>query len=430
MTTSAVIVAAGRGSRAAADGGAPKQYVRLGGRVMLAHTVATFLGHPQIARVVVVVHREDRDAYDAAVAEFAAEARLLPPVIGGATRQESVRAGLVSLEGTDTGSVLIHDAARPFAGADVIDRVIGGLSRFAGAIAAVPVADTLKRQGDDAGRPVIAATVPRAGLWRAQTPQGFDFAAILEAHGKAAAAGLADFTDDAAIAEWAGLCVGLVAGSERNSKITTAEDIALARRRFDEEKRFDKEKAEMAAGPAATGRELTGREAKEWETRTGTGFDVHRFAEGNSVWLCGVEIPHERRLDGHSDADVGLHALTDAILGAIGDGDIGEHFPPSDPQWKGAASDRFLADAGHRVRNRGGRIVNVDVTLLCEAPKIGPHRAAMRTRIADILGIAVERVGVKATTTERLGFTGRKEGIAAMASASVLLPVEDRTRGG
>jgi 2-C-methyl-D-erythritol 4-phosphate cytidylyltransferase/2-C-methyl-D-erythritol 2,4-cyclodiphosphate synthase len=263
-----------------------------------------------------------------------------------------------------------------------------------GALAAEPVADTLKRAAPDGS---IAETVDRTGLWRAQTPQGFDFATILALHRRAAAAGRDDFTDDAAIAEWAGVPVALVRGSAANSKITTSEDLVMADRLL------------RAAAP-------------DLETRTGSGFDVHRFASGDHVWLCGVCLPHSQRLDGHSDADVGLHALTDAILGALGDGDIGQHFPPSDERWRGAASSVFLADAARRVAERGGRIVNADVTLLCEAPRIGPHREAMRAAIASILGIDVERVAVKATTTEGLGFTGRREGIAAMATASVQLP--------
>jgi 2-C-methyl-D-erythritol 4-phosphate cytidylyltransferase/2-C-methyl-D-erythritol 2,4-cyclodiphosphate synthase len=267
------------------------------------------------------------------------------------------------------------------------------LQRVPAAIAALPLADTLKRAGPD-GRH-IAATLDRAGLWRAQTPQGFRYDAILKAHEAAAAAGREDLTDDAAVAEWAGIPVELVEGSEANVKLTTAEDMA---------------RAGMSVNAAAVP-----------DVRTGQGFDVHRFAAGDHVWLCGVHIPHTHALDGHSDADVGLHALTDALLGAIGDGDIGQHFPPTDPRWRGAASHLFLADAARRVRSRGGAISNVDVTILCEAPKIAPHREAMRARIAEILGLDVARVGVKATTTEGLGFTGRREGIAALATATVVV---------
>jgi 2-C-methyl-D-erythritol 4-phosphate cytidylyltransferase/2-C-methyl-D-erythritol 2,4-cyclodiphosphate synthase len=287
--------------------------------------------------------------------------------------------------------VLIHDAARPLVTHDVIDRVLAGLERAPAAIAAVPLADTLKRA--DAGG-LIAATLPRAGLWRAQTPQGFRFDDILRAHEAAAAAGREDLTDDAAVAEWAGIPVGLVDGSETNVKLTTMEDLAMAVR---------------ALAPAPG------------EVRTGQGFDVHRFTAGDHVWLCGLRIAHSHALEGHSDADVALHALTDALLGAIGDGDIGQHFPDSDPRWRGAASHLFLADAARRVRARGRAVTNVDVIILCEAPRIGPHREAMRARVAEILGIEVSRVAVKATTTEGLGFTGRREGIAALATATVVL---------
>jgi len=285
--------------------------------------------------------------------------------------------------------VLIHDAVRPYVTSDIVDRVLAALADAPGAIAAVPLADTLKRSG--AGDRV-AATLDRAGLWRAQTPQGFRFADIVAAHEAAISAGHTDLTDDASVAEHAGLPVTLVMGHESNRKLTTAEDLAMATR----------------SGIA--------------DVRTGQGFDVHRLVPGDHVWLCGVRIAHSHALEGHSDADVALHALTDALLGAIGDGDIGQHFPPSDPRWKGAASHIFLSDAAARVRARGGSIGNVDVTILCEAPKISPHRAAMIRRIADILALDEARVGVKATTTEGLGFTGRREGIAALATATVIFP--------
>ena len=290
--------------------------------------------------------------------------------------------------------MLIHDAARPFVDAATIDRVIDALATAPAAIAALPVVDTLKRQTDgseDGAPPRSAATVARDGLWRAQTPQGFDFAAILAAHRRFAGTAL---TDDAAVAECAGLAVTLVAGNEENVKLTTEEDLRRAATRL----------------PPAS------------ETRIGLGFDVHRFGPGDHVMLCGVAVPHTAGLEGHSDADVGLHALTDALLGAIAAGDIGQHFPPSDPQWRGAPSARFLAHAGKLVRDAGAAIVNVDVTIICERPRIGPHREAMQDRIAAILGLPAGRVSVKATTTERLGFTGRGEGIAAQAIAGVRLP--------
>ncbi len=356
---------------------------------MLSYAVDAFARHPAVGAIQVVIHADDRALYEAALPS--APGKLLPPVLGGFERQASVRSGLAALQATNPDFVLIHDAARPLIDAAVIDRVIAGLSRHAGVIAAKPVRDTLKRAASD-GR--IVATVARDGLWRAQTPQAFKFAKILAAHDAAVAAGLTDFTDDAALAEWHGMAVAVVDGSERNIKLTTTEDFALAERL-------------IAATPG--------------ETRNGTGFDVHRFCDGDHVWLCGVRVPHDKALEGHSDADVGLHALTDALLGAIADGDIGAHFPPSDPKWKGAASHMFLRDAARRVAERGGRIQNVDVTLLCETPKVGPHRDAMRAEISTILGIEIDRVGVKATTPEGLGFTGRREGIAAMASATIVI---------
>jgi 2-C-methyl-D-erythritol 4-phosphate cytidylyltransferase/2-C-methyl-D-erythritol 2,4-cyclodiphosphate synthase len=358
--------------------------------------LSVFLGHPAVDLIIVAIAEPDRELYEqAAAAAMGArgrrQAKLLPVVAGGATRQRSVLNGLRALQPETPARVLIHDGARPFVTADILDRVLEALDRAPAAIAALPVADTLKRAGAD-GR--IAATIDRAGLWRAQTPQGFRYDAILAAHEAAAAAGRGDLTDDAAVAEWAGLAIELVQGSEANVKLTTAEDVARA--------------AQIAQLPTA----IT-------DVRTGQGFDVHRFTAGDHVWLCGLRIPHAYALEGHSDADVGLHALTDALLGAIGDGDIGQHFPPGDPTWRAAASDQFLADAARRVRARGGTISHVDVTILCEAPKVAPHREAMRNHIADILAIDVVRVGVKATTTEGLGFTGRREGIAAMAVATV-----------
>ncbi len=391
-TTAAVIVAAGRGTRARSSGSLPKQYHLLAGMPVLAHSLRALTGHPQVDTTIVVYNPEDTGAYEQAAAYCPAP--LPPPVPGGATRQASVLAGLEALAGNPPERVLIHDAARPFLTPDLIADLIAALDTCAGAIAAEPVSDTLKQAAADG---TITRTVDRSGLWRAQTPQAFRYELILDAHRRAAAAGRSDFTDDAGLAEWAGLPVRLVTSGACNMKLTTAADIELAERL-------------LAPGAALL------------EPRNGTGFDVHRFTDGDHVWLCGVRIAHTQRLDGHSDADVGLHALTDALLGAIGDGDIGQHFPPSDETWRGAASRIFLADAAARVAKVGGRISNVDVTLLCEAPKIGPHRDAMRTAIAGILGIDVARIGVKATTMEGLGSIGRREGIAAMASATVLLP--------
>lgn len=394
MTTAALIVAAGRGTRAAASGATPKQYVELGGMSVLRRTALVFTGHPAIDAVAAVIHADDQDLYTEAMADLGE--KVAAPVIGGATRQESVRLGLEAFADAGHLNVLIHDAARPFVSQDVITAVLDALLRAPGAIAAVPVSDTLKEEF--AGK-LIARTVSRDRLWRAQTPQGFHFSAILDAHRRAQAEGAAGMTDDAAVAEWAGLQVAIAEGSELNRKLTTAEDLQMAERQL--------------AFEAA------------YETRTATGFDVHRFTDGDHVWLGGVKIPHTQRLEGHSDADVVLHALTDALLGTIGDGDIGQHFPPNDPQWKGAASHLFLADAARRVAARGGRIINVDVTVLAEAPKVGAHREAMQAAIGEVLGLSPGRIGIKATTMEGLGFVGRREGIAAMASATVMLPSSD-----
>jgi len=387
--TIAIIVAAGRGARAGAGG--PKQYRDLAGEAVLAKTASAFLDHPQVDAVRVIIHRDDSDEYERAMGALLAQEKLLAPVTGGAERQDSVRLGLESLTDTPPARVLIHDAARPFIDAATISRVIESLDENAGAIAALPVFDTIKRaDGDD-----VNGTVPRDDLWRAQTPQGFRFSDILAAHRAAEGQVL---TDDAAVAEAAGLTVKLVAGSPDNMKITQAEDFGMA---------------EL----------ILGRKGTMTEYRTGHGFDVHAFEDGNAVTICGVEIAHDKKLKGHSDADVGMHALTDALFGAIGEGDIGDHFPPSDPQWKGAPSRVFLDKARERVAERGGTITHCDVTLMCEAPKIGPHRDAMRAALAGILEIDPSRISVKATTTEQLGFTGRREGIAAMATATVALAV-------
>jgi 2-C-methyl-D-erythritol 4-phosphate cytidylyltransferase / 2-C-methyl-D-erythritol 2,4-cyclodiphosphate synthase len=401
LTIAVVIVAAGRGTRAAGSGGGlPKQYVRLAGEMVLTRTLRAFATHPAGCPLLqVVIGPDDQDLFEEAT--NTGFPTLLLPVVGGATRQASVLAGLEALMPHQPDLVLIHDAARPFVSAAVIDRVLAGLVRTPGAIAALPVADTLKR-GNSNGE--VSATIDRAGHWLAQTPQGFQFSAILTAHRQAQTATRQSFTDDAAIAEWAGLAVSLVQGSAQNVKLTTNEDMILAEQAL-----------ARLPSPSGSAHGLP-------DVRTGTGFDVHKFAPGDAVWLCGVKIPFTQKLDGHSDADVGLHALTDALLGALGDGDIGAHFPPSDMQWKGAASHLFLTHARSLVEARGGRISNVDVTIMCEAPKVGPYRDAMRAAIASILRIDVTRVGVKATTTEGLGFTGRREGIAAMASATLVLP--------
>ncbi|MEM8798392.1 MAG: 2-C-methyl-D-erythritol 2,4-cyclodiphosphate synthase, partial [Pseudomonadota bacterium] len=319
-----------------------------------------------------------------------------PPVNGGETRQASVYEGLKSLASQQPDLVLVHDAVRPFVSAATINRTIDGLSDHKAILPALPVVDTIKRTESTADLPVIVETVDRSALYAAQTPQAFHFLALYSAHQEAAGQA---FTDDCAVMEWAGHKVHIVAGNSENKKITTAEDIREAER-------------QMAS-------EL------QMETRVGNGFDVHAFEEGNAVILGGVEIPHSKKLKGHSDADVGLHTITDALYGALADGDIGSHFPPSDPKWKGAASDIFLIHACERVRERDGKILHLDLTIMCEAPKIGPYREAIRSEIARICSLPLSRVAVKATTTERLGFTGREEGIAAMATATIAVPAED-----
>lgn len=377
----ALVVAAGRGRRF--GGERPKQYLALGGRPIIRRAVECFLNHPRVDDVLAVIHPDDRALFARATEGL----DLLAPVTGGDSRQDSVRLGLESLAGRPPERVLIHDAARPFAEAAMISRVLDALETAPGAIPALPVGDTLKRGQDG----LVTGTVERQGLWRAQTPQGFRYADIARAHGGLAGTAL---TDDAAVAEKAGLPVRLVPGSEDNLKITTDDDLARARR--------------LIGG----------------ETRTGFGFDAHRFGPGDHVMLCGVSIPHSAGLAGHSDADVGLHALTDALLGAIGAGDLGLHFPSTGAEWKDAQSDIFLRKAADLIAGRGGAVANIDVTIVCEAPKVGPHRDAMRRRIADILGLDAGRVSVKATTTDGLGFTGRGEGIAAQAVATVHLPPE------
>jgi 2-C-methyl-D-erythritol 4-phosphate cytidylyltransferase / 2-C-methyl-D-erythritol 2,4-cyclodiphosphate synthase len=385
-SVAAVVVAAGRGLRA--GGELPKQYRQLSGEPMIRSSLSLFAWHGQIGAVQAVIHADDRGRYDAAAAGL----RTLPPVLGGATRQASVRAGLEALSVRAPDIVLVHDAARPFCSTELVSRAIAAGVASGAAVPALPVTDTIKRV-DAAGH--VVGTIDRAPLRSVQTPQAFAFPALLEAHRRATKDGREDFTDDAALAEWAGLKVAVFAGEAGNIKMTTDEDFARAEAR---------------------------RVANLPDLRIGSGFDVHAFADGDHVWLGGIKIAHERGLSGHSDADVALHALVDAILGALADGDIGQHFPPTDPRWRGAPSDQFLKFAAERVLQRGGRIAHLDVTIVCEAPRVGPHREAMRARIAEIAGIAVERVAVKATTSERLGFTGRREGVAAMATATVRMP--------
>jgi len=385
-----VIVAAGRGERSGSPEAGPKQYRMIGGEPVIRHTIHAFSGMPSIGRIVVAIHADDDELFTEAAGELGGR---IDTVVGGPTRQESTLRALRTLVGNPPAIVLIHDAVRPFVEPGLVESVIACAAVGLGALPAVAVADTLKRVGS-AG----IATVDRADLHAAQTPQGFPFKAILDAHEAAAAAGRTDFTDDASIAEWAGMAVQIVPGSVTNVKLTYPRDLDMA-----------DERLSRAASVFP-------------DVRTGNGYDVHAFEDGDAVMLCGVRIPHDRKLSGHSDADVGLHALTDALLATCGAGDIGTHFPPSDPQWKGAASHIFVEHAAKIVRARGGRIANADITLICEAPRIGPHRDAMTTALSAMLGITPDRISVKATTNEKLGFIGRQEGIAAIATASVVYP--------
>ncbi len=387
-----LVVAGGRGVRLGAE--RPKQYLNCAGRPLIVHTVEALAAGFPFSAVTVVIRAEDRALYDEALTHLkaSAAAALTYPAVGGLTRQQSVLAGLEALAAVKPEIVLIHDAVRPFPSPALIGRAIEAAERHGAAAPGTPMSDTVK-QVDAEGR--VLATPPRSALRAVQTPQAFRFPLILAAHRRAAEANVGDLTDDVAVAEWAGAPAYVFEGDPANVKVTTMQDL---------------EAAEARLGGSLG------------ETRVGQGFDVHAFAPGDALWLCGVRIPHVMRLSGHSDADVGLHALADALYGALAEGDIGQHFPPSDPQWKGAASKLFLAHAAERVRERGGAIVHLDATLICEAPKIGPHREAMRARVAAIAGINIGRVAVKATTTERLGFTGRSEGIACLATATVRLP--------
>lgn len=385
MSIAALVVAAGSGDRFAGD--TPKQFHRLAGEPLLRHSLSAFAGHPGIDRVAVVLDPAHEEHHAVALAGLDAAV-----VAGGATRRESVRRGLRHLALDPPLGVLIHDGARPLVDRETIDRVLAGLSSHDAVVPAVPVTDAVKRVGT-AG---IEAGVDRSGLWRAQTPQGFRFAAILAASESAAADARHD--DDAAVAMAAGHAVAVVAGSESNLKVTYPEDLVRAEGLL---------------------------QARLGDIRVGSGFDIHRFVAGERVRLCGIDIPASAALAGHSDADVALHAITDAVLGALGEGDIGAHFPPGEPRWRDADSRVFLSHAADLVRRRGGRISHIDLTLICEQPRIGPHRRAMRETVAAMLALPVARVSVKATTTERLGFLGRGEGVAAQATATVRLPLGD-----
>lgn len=391
MDVVAVIVAAGQGLRL--GGPVPKQYQAIGGRPILAHTIEAALACTAVTRVVTAISQDAQALYEEATAGID-DPRVAAPVTGGATRAETVRRTLETLVANPPHIVLIHDAARPFATPALWQRLIDH-SHDSGAVAAEPVVDALWREGTPG---TADAPVPRAGLWRAQTPQAFPFPALLSAHRADATSGRDPALDDAEVFRRAGHTVRLVEGEPDNFKITTGPDLARAER-------------VLAAREGGNAMDI----------RMGHGFDVHVFGPGDHVWLCGVKVPHARGLVGHSDADVGLHALADALYGALAEGDIGTHFPPTDPQWKGAESHVFLAHAGERVRARGGRIANVDLTLLCERPKIGPHAGAMRGRIGEILHLEPGRVGLKATTMEKSGFIGREEGMGCIATATVIL---------
>jgi 2-C-methyl-D-erythritol 4-phosphate cytidylyltransferase/2-C-methyl-D-erythritol 2,4-cyclodiphosphate synthase len=384
----ALIVAAGRGLRAGGD--RPKQYRLLGGRPVLAQALRPFLAEPAIGAMLVVIAPGDEARYADAIG-VAADSRLLPPVAGGETRQDSVRLGLEALAGHGfDGAVLVHDAARPFVSPALIRAAMGSIADTLAAIPALAVTDTIKRI-DGGGH--IVETPPREALVTVQTPQAFRLGPLLAAHRQAAAAGETRFTDDAALMEWAGHAVATFPGEAGNIKLTHPQDF------------------ERLSGDAASLR-----------VRVGTGYDVHAFGPGDHVWLGGVRIAHDHGVVAHSDGDVALHALTDALLGCLAEGDIGTHFPPSDPQWRGAASAQFLAFAASRVRERGGRIDFLDLTIVCEAPKIGAHREAIRATIATAAGVRLDQVAIKATTSERMGFTGRGEGLAALATATIRLP--------
>ncbi len=385
-----VLVAAGQGLRAGRE--IPKQYVRLAGKPLLSHTLDALAALGAAIQPVISASDEPLFAEALASASLAARALCRAPVHGGATRQASVNAGLRALAAQPPTVVLIHDGARCHPSGDLLSRAVEAARQHGAAIPGVAVTDTIK-QIDAQG--AAAMTLERGALRAVQTPQAFRFSLISDAHQRAAEAGLVDMPDDAAVIEWTGGLVHVFEGDAQNMKVTRPEDFAIAEARL------------LGALP---------------DIRTGQGYDVHAFGPGDHVWLGGLKIPHGQSLVGHSDADVLLHALTDAILGALADGDIGSHFPPSDPKWKGAASDQFLRYAVDLVTARGGMVAHLDGTLICEAPKIGPHREAIRARIAEICGLPVGRVAVKATTSEGLGFTGRREGIASMALATIRLP--------
>ena len=386
MKTGVLIVSAGTGSRLGSD--VAKQYMRLGDKIVLRHSLDIFVSHSSIDYIQVVISESDRSLYDACISDLAGD-KLLDATIGGTTRQQSVLCGLEALSGVDITNVLIHDAARPFLTHSLIDSVLAGLTTGSAVVPTLPISDTLKRVSSDSH---IIETVDRSHYVCAQTPQGFRFSDILRLHRGAAESSLTDFPDDSALAEWGKSEITIVSGATSNIKLTYPADLERAH--------------SMISSP---------------DIRTGHGYDTHSLGDGDSVRLCGVDIPHNRSLVGHSDADVGFHALTDAILSTIADGDIGMHFPPTDSRWRHKPSEHFLRDAISRLHDSHGTLTHCDITLICESPVISPHRDAMRSEISRITGIDISRVSVKATTNEGLGFIGRGEGIAAMATASVII---------
>lgn len=389
--TAVLVVAAGRGSRAGE--GLPKQYRRLAGHAVITHSIRRMAAALPGATILAVIHPDDAQLY-AACTEGLADLGLRAPAYGGATRQDSVRAGLEVLHEDISyyKIVIIHDSVRIFAANELARNAALAAREYGAAVPACVLSDSLRRVRPDG----MSDPADRSGLFAVQTPQAFRFDLILEAHRRAAGEGRSDFTDDASLAEWAGTPVRMIPGEPSNFKLTHPQDFAMA-------------EALLLA--------------KLGDIRTGYGYDVHAFTPGDHLWLGGLRIPHDHGLEGHSDADVGLHALTDAIFGALAEGDIGSHFPPSDPRWRGARSEVFLREAVRRVVARGGMIAHLDLTLVCEAPKVGPHRDAIRAEIARIAGLDIGRVAVKATTSEKLGFTGRREGIAANAVATIRLPL-------
>jgi 2-C-methyl-D-erythritol 4-phosphate cytidylyltransferase / 2-C-methyl-D-erythritol 2,4-cyclodiphosphate synthase len=391
MSVVAVIVAGGSGLRA--GGGLPKQYQLVGGKPVIRWTLEAFLNHPMISRVQTVIGLGHEALFAEATQGLTA---LLKPVVGGGSRQDSCRVGIEACALYEPTKILIHDAARPFLSSGLISSIVTELDHASAVIPGLPVADTMKF----APSGLIEKTVDRASLWFVQTPQGFRFDKILSAHQHALSDGKTSFTDDAAVAEYAGMKVQIIAGEQKNRKLTTSHDIVEANREHSKHRFEDLQ-----------------------DVRTGQGIDFHVFEKGKFVTLCGVQVPHSHKLKGHSDADVALHAVTDAILGAIGEADIGQHFPPSDKQWKGAASSIFVAKAMELLRARGGMLAHIDITILAEAPRIGPHLIAMKTSLQNMLGIALDRIAIKATTTEKMGAIGRKEGMSASAIATVRLPL-------